>query len=291
MSMSESTEPSNDAPTLTEAHITPASADNIPPAPADNISPAPADINPPAPADINPPAPADINPPAPADINPPAPADINPPAPADINPSAPADIIPPAPTAPTQSQVTMTMPAEKTQEKKAEDVVPVEEEEEEEEYVVEKVLNRRVVKGRVEYLLKWKGFSDDDNTWEPEDNLDCPDLIAQFLQKQKSAHESVGKRKSAETNVEGEESRPKKRKDDPEKLRGFARGLDPERIIGATDSTGELMFLMKWKNSDEADLVPAKEANVKCPQVVISFYEERLTWHSYPTEEKEDDKN
>ncbi|XP_061764122.1 chromobox protein homolog 1b isoform X2 [Nerophis ophidion] len=177
------------------------------------------------------------------------------------------------------------MAAAEKKDKKAEDVA--EEEEEEEEYVVEKVLNRRVVKGRVEYLLKWKGFSNEDNTWEPEDNLDCPDLIAEFLQSQKSAHE--GKRKA---DGDGEESKSKRKKDDTEKLRGFARGLDPERIIGATDSTGELMFLMKWKNSDEADLVPAKEANVKCPQVVICFYEERLTWHSYPSEdEKKDEKN
>ncbi|KPP58148.1 chromobox protein1-like [Scleropages formosus] len=181
----------------------------------------------------------------------------------------------------------------KQSKKKVEEVI----EEEEEEYVVEKVLDRRVAKGKVEYLLKWKGFSDEDNTWEPEDNLDCPDLIAEYLQSQRKLHEAGSKRKTTESETEaagaGEESRPKKKKDEPEKLRGFARGLDPERIIGATDSSGELMFLMKWRNSDEADLVPAKEANVKCPQVVISFYEERLTWHSYPTEdeEKKDDKN
>ncbi|XP_075891027.1 chromobox protein homolog 1b isoform X4 [Nelusetta ayraudi] len=187
------------------------------------------------------------------------------------------------PTVTEESKMTTT----EKKEKKPDDVP--EEEEEEEEYVVEKVLNRRVVKGRVEYLLKWKGFSDEDNTWEPEDNLDCPDLIAEFLQSQKTAHE--GKRKAV-GEAEGDESKTKKKKDDTEKLRGFARGLAPERIIGATDSTGELMFLMKWKNSDEADLVPAKEANVKCPQVVISFYEERLTWHSYPSEDdKKDEKN
>ncbi|XP_034047276.1 chromobox protein homolog 1-like [Thalassophryne amazonica] len=193
------------------------------------------------------------------------------------------------PQQPAQPQQPETVPAAPAAPATAAPAAPAEEEEEEE-YVVEKVLDRRVVKGKVEFLLKWKGFSDEDNTWEPEENLDCPDLIAEYMSKHREREEKKkeSKRKaSTEASGDSEERGSKRKKEEGEKARGFGRGLQPERIIGATDSSGELMFLMKWKNSDEADLVPAKEANVKCPQVVISFYEERLTWHSYPTEEEE----
>ena len=45
----------------------------------------------------------------------------------------------------------------------------------------------------------------------------------------------------------GVQEKDKKRikSDGGERPRGFERRLDPERIVGATDSSGELMFLIK----------------------------------------------
>ena len=157
------------------------------------------------------------------------------------------------------------------------------ESEDEEIYSVEKIVDKRIVGGKVEYFLKWKGFGSADNTWEPEENLDCSNLIEEFERNLKAK-----KVKIEQPKLLGEGKSPTKAiptsSEIDEKI-GFARGLDPERIIGATEQDGNIIFLIKWKGSDENDLVPASEANIKCPQVVIKFYESKLTWH----EAKDDD--
>jgi hypothetical protein len=48
------------------------------------------------------------------------------------------------------------------------------------EYEVEEVLNSRWRHGKVEYLIKWRGFGIEHNSWEPDSNVFAPSSLSKF---------------------------------------------------------------------------------------------------------------
>lgn len=137
-------------------------------------------------------------------------------------------------------------------------------------------------------MIKWKDYGDLHNSWEPEKNLnqECLDDFNSRFNENK-------KRKSSDTDDEiSNEKQTSKKTCLSEmnlKVRGFINSVNlkrgilcdlvPECIIGATDITGELVFLVKYEDLDEYNLVPSSIANRKFPQVVIKFYESHYIWN------------
>lgn len=60
-----------------------------------------------------------------------------------------------------------------------------ENDDDEKEWEVEKIVNMRKKGAKKEFLIRWKGCKASDDTWEPEDQISSPGLIAAFLKKNK----------------------------------------------------------------------------------------------------------
>ncbi|CAH1724368.1 unnamed protein product [Aphis gossypii] len=73
-------------------------------------------------------------------------------------------------------------------------------------YAAEKLMKKRVRKGRVEYHVKWKGWGPKHNTWEPEENIIDTRLIDIFEQSQtrtdNNSHKRGPKRKTQNAHIE-----------------------------------------------------------------------------------------
>jgi hypothetical protein len=65
---------------------------------------------------------------------------------------------------------------------------------------VEQVLDEKFIKGVRHFLIRWKGYEPESDTWEPESTLNCSELIAEFKAKQKKKGKAkLAKKRSKES--------------------------------------------------------------------------------------------
>jgi len=184
----------------------------------------------------------------------------------------------------------------KSNEKSDKEKSDKDEEKAEEVYEVEKVLDHHKKKTKTYYLIKWKGYNEEESTWEAEDNVFAEELVKDYWanvnteeanqketrkgrKRAASAHPTRKETKKARSTITPKKAKVARSKIDEE----FDHDEDWESLVSGVetvtrdDKTGELLVYLKWKNGDTSRH-PAKEANIKCPQKMLKFYEQRLTF-------------
>lgn len=114
-------------------------------------------------------------------------------------------------------------------------------------YEVEKILDHRVDSmGRRRFWLKWKGYDYSENTWEKEEDLDCPELIAEYEQKyQALLKATTSKGKMIEK---------------------------PHKVLDAYRQNGIVFYTVLYKSGKRANLTSSELCKIH-PSIAIRFLE------------------
>jgi len=74
----------------------------------------------------------------------------------------------------------------------------------EEEYKVEKILNKKKFRGKDWYLVWWKGYMAEEDTWEPKENLGNTENLVKEFEEEQSKIRRVRKRRNSKEDRKGE---------------------------------------------------------------------------------------
>ncbi|XP_028048125.1 chromobox protein homolog 3 [Monomorium pharaonis] len=145
----------------------------------------------------------------------------------------------------------------------------------EDEYEVEKLINLRTIKGRRQFLVRWKGYGEASDSWENEKDLNCPRLIEEYLIEEKDREMEMSKPKT-ESKSKKPKSNSKKHVDNDEQNskddKEGSKEFEVERIIEVRfKKNGTKEFLIRWKGFSATDDTWEPERNLSCPELIAKF--------------------
>ncbi|KAF5294597.1 hypothetical protein FQA39_LY13356 [Lamprigera yunnana] len=164
-------------------------------------------------------------------------------------------------------------------------------------YEAEEILDEKMVKGVRYYLIHWKGYDEESDTWEPESTLECEELIKKFKeQKSNDENESPRKGKKEKHSAEHSEfSKKSKKGKSEENGESFRKGkkskkdAKPKRKLLKVDwesddefevdrildvyfkKNGKTEFLVSWKGYPTSEDSWEPEENLDCVDLIEKF--------------------
>ncbi|CAH2091116.1 unnamed protein product [Euphydryas editha] len=147
--------------------------------------------------------------------------------------------------------------------------------ESEEEFEVEKIIDSKKIKGKLHYLIRWKGYSADSDTWEPSNTLSCPDLIQKFNEEKENSKNSPKTSKKRKSLKKESKSPPKKTKTEWDGKNADENAeYEVDRILEVHHKkNGAREFLIHWKGWASQFDSWEPESNLNCPELIKKFME------------------
>ncbi|CAD8197922.1 unnamed protein product [Paramecium octaurelia] len=125
-----------------------------------------------------------------------------------------------------------------------------------EEYMVEAITNKRFKNGRAEYEIKWQGYSDNEKTWEPIENLQSVmTYVLEFEQSLKASGEG-----------------------------SYDDGDSADEIISIKkDNDGQnLLFQVSWKQKNrrapQVSWINQSSLKMHNPEILIDYLLKKIKW-------------
>lgn len=128
-------------------------------------------------------------------------------------------------------------------------------------YAAEKIMKKRVRRGKTEFLVKWKGWSPRHNTWEPEENILDQRLIDAFERHQHKGSTPIkrgAKRRERIVESESEQSEPDEKmlrneKEEKKKEKGKKENIKSKKIVADDKPSTSIQIKVKseFDNDDE----------------------------------------